>query len=177
MDATKTFIKVSGITPEVAEDFSSDYDITGSDLLTELVPNLDQWGDIGWMELEDYDYDIHQQTMHFTLETKWKPPLRWLQQVSCDTPYFENKLITMVSIQKDETFACGAALMDGETLQDKTIWSMESDIVAKYYDDDESDYDLDDLDNQIWDSVGQFLSVCEKFYLSKTEGGDETSSG
>ena len=121
MDATKTFIKVYNITQEQAEDFAFDHDVTCSDLLTELVPNLDQWGDIGWVELEDYEYNIHQNTMHITLETKWDAPLRWIQQASFDTPYFENKLITMVTIQKDETHASGAALMDGEILQNKTI--------------------------------------------------------
>ena len=90
--------------------------------------------------------------------------MRWLQQASQDTVYFENKLITMTTIQKDETSATGVAIMDGEILQNKQIWDLPSNIVAKYYDDDESDYDLDELDNQIWDSIAQFLSVCEKFY-------------
>ena len=35
-------------------------------------------------------------------------------------------------------------------------------------DDDEEDFDLDELDNQIWDSIGKFVKVCEQFYL---EGG------
>ena len=55
MEATKSYIKVYNISPQVAEDFEFDYDALGveegsSDILTEFVPNLDQWGDIGWME-------------------------------------------------------------------------------------------------------------------------------
>jgi len=169
MDATKTFIKVYDITPQQAEDFAYDYDISASDLLTDLVPNLGHWGDLGWMELEDYEYNTHNHTMHISLETKWDSPLRWLQQASCDTPHFENKLITMITIQKDETHAEGAALMDGEILQNKTVWSVDQETVGKYYDDEQPDYDLDELDNKIWDSAGQFLSVCEKFYRPETE--------
>jgi len=164
MDTTKSYIKIYNITPEMAEDFEFDYSIEDSDLLTELVPNLSQWGDVGWVELEEYEYDIKQQVINLMIDTKWEPPVRWLQQASQDTVYFENKLITMTTIQKDETSATGVAIMDGEILQNKQIWDLPSNIVAKYYDDDESDYDLDELDNQIWDSIAQFLSVCEKFY-------------
>ena len=72
----------------------------------------------------------------------------------------------MSTIQKDETLVTGVAVMDGEILQNKELWSMDLDTVAKHYDDDQDDYDLDELDNQIWDSVGQFLKVCEKFYIN-----------
>ena len=49
--------------------------------------------------------------------------------------------------------------MDGETLQNKPIFEMELEEVAKYYNDDENNYDLDDLDIQIWDSIGKFANV------------------
>ena len=52
MDATKSYIKIHGMTEGEAEDFEYDFDISSSDLLTELVPDLDNWGDLGWMELE-----------------------------------------------------------------------------------------------------------------------------
>ena len=71
----------------------------------------------------------------------------------------------MATIQKDETSVRGVAVMDGEILQDKTIFEMESEEVGRYYDTDEDEYDLDKLDNQIWDSIGQFVKVCEQFYL------------
>jgi hypothetical protein len=166
MDSTKSFVKVYNITPDVAEDFEFDFTVDSSDLLTELVPNLSLWGDIGWMELEEYEYSSHDNTMHFTLETKWEPPTRWLQQMSADTIYFENKLITMATIQQDETAVTGVAVMDGETLQEKFIFQMDAEEVANYYDDDKLEYELDDLDNQIWDSIGQFVGVCEKFYAN-----------
>ena len=62
MDSTKSFIKIYNISAEQAEDFEFDFDALGvqggsSDILTELVPNLDQWGDIGWMEVEEYEYN------------------------------------------------------------------------------------------------------------------------
>ena len=128
MDSTKSFVKVYNITPDVAEDFEFDFTVDSSDLLTELVPNLSLWGDIGWMELEEYEYNSHDNTMHFILDTKWEPPTRWLQPMSADT--------------------------------------MDAEEVANYYDDDKLEYELDDLDNQIWDSIGQFVGVCEKFYAN-----------
>ena len=50
MDATKTYITVYGITADHAQDFEFDYDVNTSDVLTELVPDLDNWGGVGWME-------------------------------------------------------------------------------------------------------------------------------
>mgnify|MGYP003131656908 CR=1 FL=1 len=169
MDATKSHIKVYNFTQADAEDFEFDFSFDSNDLLTELVPNLDQWGDIGWMELEEYEYHAQGQVLYLTLETKWAPPTRWLQQASCDNVYFQNKLITMTTIQKDETAVNGVAIMDGELLQEKVIFEMDAEKVSDYYNDEKSEYDLDDLDNQIWDSIGQFTNVCEQFYLERKE--------
>ena len=69
----------------------------------------------------------------------------------------------MTTIQKDETSVTGVAIMDGEILQQKNIFQMSAEDVGKYYDDEYDQFDLDDLDNQIWDSIGQFLSVCPFF--------------
>ena len=173
MDATKSFIKIHGMTEGEAEDFEYDFDIHTSDLLTELVPDLDNWGDLGWMELEEYEYDARSQTMNLLLETKWNSPTEWLRNASMGSVYFENKLITMATIQKDETCVTGFATMDGEVLQHKNIFEMESEEVGKYYDDDQPNYDLDHLDNQIWDSIGQFLSVCTQFYQTESEDDNE----
>ena len=169
MDSTKSFVKIYNISPEQAEDFEFDYETDSSELLSQLVPDDDDWGGFGWLELEEYEYNIHSNTMHFTLETKWASPVEWLQNASKATHYFENKLITMVTIQKDETSVTGFATMDGETLQHKPIFEMNLEEVGKYYNDDEDDYELDDLDNLIWDSIGKFLNVCEQFYLEKGE--------
>ncbi len=176
MDSTKSYVKVYNISPEAAEDFEFDFDTEGveqgsSDILTELVPNLDLWGDIGWMEVEEYEYNAPNETLHFILETKWHPPTRWLQQASLDNVYFENKLITMSTIQKDETCVTGVAVMDGELLQNKVIWNTSPEEVSKYYEE-EPGYELDDLDNQIWDSIGKFVNVCEQFYLERDEEND-----
>lgn len=165
MDSTKSFVKIYNISQEEAEDFEFDYDASSSELLNQLVPDSDNWGNIGWIEFEEYEYNPHGNTMHITLETKWASPVEWLQNASKSTHYFENKLITMVTIQKDETCVTGFATMDGEVLQHKNIFEMESEEVGKYYDEEEEGYDLDNLDNQIWDSVGKFLNVCEQFYL------------
>lgn len=167
MDATKTYIKVYNFLPGEAEDFEFDYDITSDDLLSELVPDLEQWGDIGWMELEEYEYNPHGETMHLTLNTKWAAPTEWLQYASKATSYFHNKVIILASIQKDETCVTAGAYMDGEELQHKIIFQMDSEEVGKYYNDDETDFELDDLDNKIWDSIGKFTKVCEQFYLGK----------
>ena len=173
MDATQSHVKIYGITPDDAQDFEFDYDVATSDLLTELVPDLDSWGNIGWMELEEYEYNIHDQTMHLILETKWAAPVQWLQSASQGTHYFENRLITMTTIQKDETCVTGIAAMDGEILQNKQIFEMTSEEVGKYYDDEQIDHELDNLDIQIWDSIGQFASVCEQFYLGKENNNDD----
>ena len=60
--------------------------------------------------------------------------------------------------------------MDGEILQQKTLFEMDEADVAKYYDDEESNYELDDLDNLIWDSIAQFVGVCTKFYVDGDNG-------
>ena len=165
MDATQSHLTIYNISPQDIEDFEFDYDTTCSDLLTELVPELDNWGNIGWMELEDYEYNKESQSAHLVLETKWAPPTEWLRNASLGTHYFQNKLITMTTIQKDETVITGVAVMDGEVLQNKSLWEMDSEEVGKYYNDAEESYELDDLDNQIWDTIGKFVKVCEQFYL------------
>ena len=143
-----------------------------SDILSELVPNLDNWGGLGWMELEEYEYNPHDNTMHLGLETKWESPVQWLQNASKGTHYFENKLMMMSTIQKDETCVTGTAVMDGEVLQHKTLFEMESEEVGKYYSDDHASYELDSLDNQIWDAIGKFVTVCEQFYLEGEKTND-----
>jgi hypothetical protein len=172
MDATKSFIKINNISLAEAEDFKFDYDVRTDDLLTELVPDLDNWGGIGWMELEEYEYNLHSGAMHIVVETKRESPVEWLQSASKGTRYFQNKLITMATIQKDETNVRGVAVMDGEVLQNKGIFDMSPEEVGKYYNDDESSYEVDDLDNQIWDSIGKFVNVCEQFYLEREEEND-----
>ena len=168
MNATKSYIKIFDITQGVAEDFEFDFPTYDSDLLNQLVPNQDDWGDLTWgIELEEYEYNARDQIMFLTLDTKWEPPIEWLKNASIGTHYFENKLITMTTIQKDETHVTGVAVMDGDILQNKTVWDMEPEEVGKYYDDDEPDYDLDELDNKIWDSIEKFVNVCEQFYLGR----------
>lgn len=170
MESAKSFIKVYNISPEAAEDFEYDYSTDGcepcSEIVTLLVPNHNDWGELAWgIEFDHYEYNPHNQAIHFVLNTKWDSPVEWLRNASSGTHYFNNKLITMATIQKDETCVTGVAVMDGEVLQKKNIWDMDPGDVSKHYDDEESDYDVDELDNKIWDSIGQFLLVCEKFYL------------
>ena len=169
MEATTSHVKIYNITPKVAEDFEVDYDAAGveegsSDILAELAPHIDQWNEM-WVEAVEYEYNHHGQTMHLMLHTKWAPPLEWLKQASMNV-YFQNKLIVMSTIQKDETCVTGVAAMDGEILQNKYIFEMTSENIGKYYDE-EPGYELDDLDNQIWDAIGKFTTVCEQFYLEK----------
>ena len=171
MYTTKSYVTVYGISPELAEDFEFDFDTEGieqgrSDILTELVPQLDSWNDIGWLDVEEYEYDSAKKAITFVLETKWEPPLSWLKEASHHV-YFQNKLITMTTIQKDETLVTGVAAMDGEILQNKYIFEMSSEDVGKHYNDDEPDFELDDLDNEIWNSIEKFVNVCEQFYLER----------
>jgi hypothetical protein len=169
MDATKSYVKIYNIDPTQASDFEFDHDTKSSDMLTELVPDLDKWGGFGWMQLEEYEYSAEHTTIYLTLETKGSAPVKWLQQASLGTHYFENKLITMTTIQKDETCVTGVAVMDGEVLQSKRLFEMDPEEVVKYYSDDEPEYNLDTLDNKIWDSIGKFVQVCEQFYLERGE--------
>ena len=129
MEATTSHVKIHNISAEQAEDFEFDYDTLSveggsSDILTELAPHLNQWSDM-YVEAVEYEYNSHDQTMHFMLHTKWAPPINWLTQASMNV-YFQNKLITMSTIQKDETCVTGVAVMDGEVLQNKYIFEMES---------------------------------------------------
>ena len=173
MDTTKSYIKVHDVSPEEAEDFEFDFPVDDSELLSALVPDQNAWGALTWgIELEEYEYNAQSKTLYLTLDTKWLPPTEWLQNASKNTHYFENKLITMTTIQKDETCVTGVAVMDGDLLQNKVIWETSSEEVGKYYNDEEPDFDLDDLDNHIWDSIGKFVNVCEQFYLEKEEKND-----
>jgi hypothetical protein len=165
MDATQSHIKIHAITADEADDFAFDYDTESDDLLTELVPDLDDWGGVGWMELSDFEYDGRRRIINFSLETKWASPVEWLKSASLGTRYFENKLITMTTIQKDETLVTGVAVMDGEVLQCKPLLQFELSHVGRHYDDEQPEYDLDKFDNAIWDSIAKFVTVCEQFYL------------
>lgn len=167
MDSTKSYVKIYNILPQDAKDFEFDYDTESDDLLTEMVPRLDEWGDIGWMEVDEYEYNPKSNTMHLVLSTKSDPPTEWLRRTSVNIPYLDNKLIMMKTIRQDETCVTGVALMDGQVLQNKTIFEMEFGEVGKYYNDEEPAYVLDDLDNKIWDSISKFVNICEQFYLEK----------
>jgi hypothetical protein len=176
VDSTKSYVTVYNISPQAAHDFEFYYDTEGiesgrSDILTELVPQLNFWDDIGWIEVEEYEYNQQNQTINLTLETKWAPPLTWLREASHNV-CFQNKLITMTTIQKDETLVTGIAAMDGEILQKKPIFEMSLEDVAKYYNDDEPGHDLDELDNDIWNSIDKFVNICEQFYLEREEEND-----
>ena len=119
MEATTSHVKIYNVSPDQAEDFEFDYDVMSvedgsSDILGELAPHLEQWSDM-WVEAVEYEYNQHSQTMHLTLHTKWAPPINWLTQASMNV-YFQNKLVTMSTIQKDETCVTGVAVMDGEAV-------------------------------------------------------------
>ena len=93
MDATKSYIKVYGISPEAAEDFEFDYTVDGSEILAELVPDQSAWGELTWgIEFEEYEYSPGSQVLYLTLNTKWESPVEWLKNASKGTHYFENKL-------------------------------------------------------------------------------------
>ncbi len=174
MDATTSHITIYNITPQQAQDFNFDYGGTPeSDLIGQLVPNQDDWGGLGWIELEEFEYAAQKNQLLLTINTKWDSPIAWLQQASRAAHYFENRLIVMSTIQKDETCVTGVAVMDGEILQNKCLVELRSEDVGKYYSDtDEDGYELDDLDNIIWDSITQFVNVCEQFYLEKDNEND-----
>jgi len=172
MDATQSFIKIYRISPEAAGDFAFDYDTQTDDLLTELVPDLDNWGNLGWVELTDFDYDGAQQALEMTLETQWVSPVEWLRNASTGTHYFENKLITMATIQKDKRLVTGVAVMDGEVLQSKRLLELDEEFVGKHYDDTNPNHDISDLDALIWDAITKFVTVCEQFYLEGEEKND-----
>ena len=175
MEATTSHVKIHNVSPELAEDFEFYYDTVSieegsSDILNELAPHVEQWNDM-WVETVEYEYNPGSKSMYFTLHTKWAPPVNWLTQASMNE-HFNNKLITMTTIQKDETCVTGVAVMDGEVLQNKYIFEMPSEDVGKYYDDEEEDFDLDELDNQIWDSIEKFVNVCGEFYLEREKNNE-----
>lgn len=172
MDATQSKIKIHHMSPEHASDFAFDHDVESDDLFTELVPSLDNWGGVGWMELIDSEYDPGRQIFNFTVETKWAAPTEWLRNATTGTHYLENKLVTMTTIQKDERLVGGVAAMDGEILQNKVLLEFDPDQVGRYYDDEQPQYDLDQLDNTIWDSITKFVTVCEQFYLEGNKEND-----
>jgi len=175
MNATKSHITIYNITPAQAEDFDFDYRGTReTDLVSQLVPDRDNWGGIGWIELDEFEYDAAKNQLLLTLDTKWESPVAWLQHASTSAHYFENRLMVMSTIQKDETCVRGVAVMDGEILQNKQLVELDSAEVGKYYDDTDQDgYDVDDLDNLLWNAITQFVHVCEQFYLEKDDKNDK----
>jgi len=167
MDATQSYVKIHNMTLAEPEDFAFDYDTRSDDLLTELVPDLPGWGDVGWMGLTNFEYDKEQQIINLTIETKWDAPAQWLQNASNgdNHQYFENKLITMATVRRDEALVTGVAVMDGETLQNKPLLEFDPLYVARHYDDEQPEYDIDNFDDITWDAIAQFVKVCEQFYL------------
>ena len=172
MKPTRTFITVCGITPEEAEDFSFDYDLSGAsigsdDLMNQLVPNSEDWGGISWMELEDYEYDASTNRILVTLETKWEAPLEWAQVASRDCIYFQNRLITMSTVSQDECWVEGYAFMDGERLQNKRLISIGSSETSEYQDNENNNDQEGDLDSLLWEAINKFEQVCRDFYLGE----------
>ncbi len=173
MEATKSYITIYDVMPEAAQDFQFEFATFDTGLLTQLVPDQDDWGSLAWgIELEEYEYQPKDNTITMLLSTKWESPVEWLRNASLGSHYFENKLVVMTTIQKDETSVTGVAVMDGEVLQNKNIWCLDAEEVGKYYDDNESAFELDDLDNQIWDAITKFVDVCEQFYLEREQEND-----
>ena len=126
MDTTKSYIKIHDIDADGAEDFEFEYDVTSSDLLSDLVPNRDNWGGVSWLELDEYEYSLRQKQINVSLDTHWESPVEWLRNATLGTHYLSNKLVTMTTIQQDETCVRGVAIMDGEVLQNKYIFEMTS---------------------------------------------------
>ena len=168
MESTKNYVTIYDISFTEAEDFEFTFSTGNTEMLLQLVPGLDDWGGLSWgIELEDYEYNQSNEQMHFILETQGEIPTQWLRNASLGAACFQNKLMTMTTIQNDEATGTGVAIMDGDVLQNKGIWSMEPEEVGKYYDDDMEHYELDTLDNQIWEAISHFRNVCEQFYLGK----------
>ena len=165
MDATQSHIVIYNVFENDAENFAFDFDTRSDDLLTELVPDLKEWGEVGWMELSGWEYDENKKEIYMLLETKRLAPREWLKAASRDVDYFHNRLITMITISKNETWVGGFACMDGEVLQDKTLVELSSDIIGRHYDEEYSQYDIEDLDRLLWDPAEKFTAVCQKFYI------------
>ena len=173
MDATKSHVTIYDIKPEAAEDFQFEFSTFDTGLLTQLVPDQDDWGNLAWgIELDEYEYQEGNHTLSLVLNTKWESPVEWFRNASLGSHYFENKLMVMTTIQKDETNVTGVAVMDGEVLQNKNIWCLDAEEVGKYYNDDDPAFELDELDTQIWDAITKFVDVCEQFYLEREEKND-----
>jgi hypothetical protein len=170
MKPTRSFITVYGIMPLESQDFSFDYDTAsiGSDnLMEQLVPSLKVRDGGGWIQLEDYEYDPSSQRILMALETRQEAPTEWVIAASRDCPYFQNRLITMATISRDECWVEGYAFMDGETLQDKRLINLPSAEIHKYYDRENDDYEVDDLDSLMWEAINKFEQVCRDFYLGE----------
>jgi len=176
VDATQHHITIYNISPTQAEDLSFDFDIQGKDFLTELVPDMKEWGDVGWMDMESWEYDEKRQQIYILLETSHLAPKGWLKALSRDIAYFQNKLATMISISKDETKSCGVAVMDGEILQDKILAEIDHQRVGEHYDELRPEYTIEQLDDLLWRPAGKFLDVCEKFYLAGETENENTGS-
>ena len=164
METTKSFIRVYDINPETAEQFQDEYSCT--ELATVLVPQGDHDDDAwGVSDAEDYEYEYsrHKSRMEFALETKWAVPVEWLTSASARTPQFKDKVLAMTTIQKDETVVTGVVVKNGEVLTNSPIFELTIEEVQAHYED-ESGEGIDELDSNIWGSIEEFLTTCEKSY-------------
>jgi hypothetical protein len=164
--STRNYITVHNFDPQDYDRLDRNIDCSSDYFFEHIVPHKGEWGRNNYMEMDDFEYDERSQELTFTCLTKWFPPVSWLTAAS-STEFFENKLLTMATVTRDETYVEAVALLDRDVLQERELLSLEPETVGALYENDE----VDELDELIWTPINNFITECKELYLIPPEVG------
>jgi hypothetical protein len=158
--STRNYVTVHDFNLKDFTDLENAVDCTSDVFFEHIVPHMGEWGRVNYIELDDFEFDERSRELTFTCLTKWFSPLSWLTAASC-TEFFENKLLTMTTITRDETYVAGVAVLDRDILQEQELVSLEPETVGVLYENDE----VDELDEILWGPINNFVSECKQLYI------------
>jgi len=161
---TRNYITVYGFDEQDFDYLESMVDCSSTDFFHQVVPHLEEWGRVSHIEMDDLEYDSRAKELSFSCQTKWFGPVGWLRAASC-TQFFENKLMTMATITRDETHVTGVAALDRDILQDHVLLELEPEKVGEMYENDE----VDELDELLWKPINEFNNECKAAYIVPPE--------
>tara|TARA_R100001460_G_scaffold104563_1_gene150373 strand:+ start:1676 stop:2179 length:504 start_codon:yes stop_codon:yes gene_type:complete len=162
--STRNYITVHNFSLEDFDYLDRAIDCDDDSFFEYVVPHLKEWGNVHHIELDDFEYDRREEELTLTCLTKWYSPISWLRAASC-THFFENKMITMATVTRDETNVTAVAVLDRDVLVEQELLSLEPETVGALYENDQ----VDDLDDLIWKPITDFITECKKSYLVDSE--------
>ena len=165
---TRTYVTVYNFDESDLSKLDRRVSLEDNNFFENIVPFRHEWGDIAHIELEDLEFEIREQRLTFTCETKGKPPIAWLKAAST-TQFFEDKLIVAASVNRYENYVEGFAIMSHDLLFETVLLDVDADVIGTMYENDE----VDEIDEMIWRPIELFSKECEKLYIPDETGGEE----